>query len=65
MIDAGAEALRGEVQQLANALERDEDVGHGGRTCGRTSRYTLGDYLGSDKIALYRPISVPSMLRTV
>lgn len=43
---------------MANAAERDEDVEHDGRTCGRTSRYTLGDYLRSDKTALYWLISV-------
>lgn len=33
----------------SNAFERGEDVEYDGRTCGRTSRYALSHYLGSDK----------------
>lgn len=39
----------GKTQQLAGVVERDGDVGHDGRTCGRTGTYALADYLRSDK----------------
>lgn len=40
---------RGKTQQLVDAVERDGDVEHDGRTCGRTATYALVDYLRSDK----------------
>jgi len=39
----------GKAQQLVGAVERDGDVEHNGRTCGRTGTYALVDYLRSDK----------------
>jgi len=49
----GITSVGGETQQLADAVERDEDVEHDGRTCGRTGTYyALGDYLRTDKAAL-------------
>lgn len=37
---------------MVGIVERDEDVGHDGRTCGRTGNYALVDYLRSDKAVL-------------
>lgn len=57
----------GKTQQLADVVERDGDVGHDGRTCGRTGTHALVDYLRSDKAALLTgdfPVFPLSLRRT-